>query len=235
MLLVPQHKVRHLTKWKLKQSTLLQCEDTAVEFSPSETVSIFSDETTCTESKETQTCETTTQYKAGAETVKENETYVKSLEERVSALRTEIQNQEFSIKRFQNDDSSISFYTGFPNYETLLACFSLVVDKARNMSYGKYHRKQFNTLTLESPGVPRSLSLLDEFFLVLVRIRLGLLERDLSDMWSFTEHSFKNSYQRDTTLKRRIGTFSSLATKRTDSGSHATNIQGQVPGCCGHY
>ena len=172
---------------KTVEAATVVIEDTDVGFSPSESVSIFSDETTCTESKEKQTCETTTQYKAGAETVKENETYVKSLEERVSALRTEIQNQEFSIKRFQNDDSSISFYTGFPNYETLLACFSLVVDKARNMSYGKYHRKQFNTSTLESPGALRSLSLLDEFFLVLVRIRLGILERDLSDRFGVSQ------------------------------------------------
>ena len=49
------------------------------------------------------------------------------------------------------------------------------------MSYGKYERKQLNISAFESPGASRLLSLLDEFFLVLVRLRLGLLERDLAD------------------------------------------------------
>ena len=115
------------------------------------------------------------------------EEQLKYLQEKVSALRIEVQKREFSINRFGNDDDSISFYTGFPNYDTLMVCFELVANKAENMSYGKYDRKLFNTSSLQSPGVPRSLSLLDEFFLVLVRIRLGLLERDLADRFGVSE------------------------------------------------
>ena len=55
------------------------------------------------------------------------------------------------------------------------------------MSYGKYDRKLFNTSPLQSPGAARSLSLLDECFLVLVRLRLGLLERDLADRFGISE------------------------------------------------
>ena len=40
---------------------------------------------------------------------------------------------------------------------------------------------------LQSAGTARSLSLLDEFFLVLVRLRLGLLERDPTDRFGITE------------------------------------------------
>lgn len=72
-------------------------------------------------------------------------------------------------------------YTRFPNDETLMVCFEFVANKAQNMSYGKYDRKRFNTSPLQSAGAARSLSLLDEFFLVLVQLRLGLLERDLAD------------------------------------------------------
>lgn len=76
------------------------------------------------------------------------------------------------IKRFQNDDNGIAFYTGFLNFETLLACFDLFGDKAKNIIYEKFDRKQFNTSVLESPGASRLLSLLDEIFLVLVRLEL---------------------------------------------------------------
>ena len=49
--------------------------------------------------------------------------------------------------------------------------------------------KNFSTTPLQSPGAARSLSLLDEFFLVLVRLRLGLLERDLSDRFGISERT----------------------------------------------
>lgn len=133
-----------------------------------------------TECKETQTHES-------GDPKKDMEEQLKYLQEKVSALRIEVQKREFSINRFRNDDDSISFYTGFPNYDTLMVCFELVANKAEDMSYGKYDRKLFNTSPLQSPGVPRSLSLLDEFFLVLVRIRLGLLERDLADRFGVSE------------------------------------------------
>ena len=77
--------------------------------------------------------------------------------------------------------------TGFPNYDTLMVCFEFVANKVQNMSYGKYDTKLFNTSPLQSSGAARSLSLLDDFFLVLVRLRLGLLERDLADRFVISE------------------------------------------------
>ena len=62
-------------KVKTAETATIVIEDTAVGFSPSEFVKKISDEITCTESIQRQTCETTTQYKAEAETVKENETF----------------------------------------------------------------------------------------------------------------------------------------------------------------
>ena len=68
---------------------------------------------------------------------------LKYSKKKISALKIEVHKREFCIKRFQNDNESISFYTGFPNYETLMACFEFVANKAQNMSYGKYDRKIF--------------------------------------------------------------------------------------------
>ena len=146
---------------------------------------VLSAEFICTMSQETQTDTNGDKCKEQ----KEMEEQIKILQEKISALKIEVHKREFCIKRFQNDNESISFYTGFPNYETLMACFEFVANKAQNMSYGKYDRKLFNTSPLQSPGAARSLSLLDEFFLVLVRLRLGLLERDLADRFGISESS----------------------------------------------
>ena len=72
-----------------------------------------------------------------------------------------------------------------------MVCFEFVANKVQNMSYGKYDRKLFNTSPLQSSGAARSLSLLDDFFfLVLVRLRLGLLGRDLADRFVISESTF---------------------------------------------
>lgn len=121
---------------------------------------ILSAEVNWAKSQETQT--DTNEGKC--EKQKEMEEQIKVL----SALKIEVHKREFCIKRFQNDNESISFYTGFPNYETLMACLEFVANKAQNMSYGKYDRKLSNTSALQSPGAARLLSLLGEFFLELV-------------------------------------------------------------------
>ena len=77
----------------------------------------------------------------------------------------------------------------------LTVCFEFVANKAQNMSYGKYDRKLFNTSPLQSAGAARSLPLLDEFFLVLVRLRLGLLERDLAYRFGISESTVSRIFK----------------------------------------
>ena len=55
--------------------------------------------------------------------------------------------------------------------------------------------KFFNTSALQSPSAARSPSLLDEFFLVLVRLQLGLLERDLADRFCISESTVSRIYK----------------------------------------
>jgi len=79
--------------------------ETATKTSSTESATVCSSKITCAESKGTQTWNT----------AQETGEYVKSLQDQLSALRSEIQNREFSIKRFQNYDNGIVFYTRFPN------------------------------------------------------------------------------------------------------------------------
>jgi len=94
---------------------------------------VLSAEFNCAVSQETQTDRNGDKCKEQ----KEMEEHIKNkLQEKISALKIEVHRQQYCIKRFQNDNESISFCTGFPNFETLMVCFEFVANKAQNMSYG---------------------------------------------------------------------------------------------------
>ena len=97
---------------------------------------VLSAEFNCTASQEAQTDTNGDKCKEQ----KEMEEPIKVLQEKISALKIEVHKREFCINRFQNGNDSISFYTGFSNL-----CFEFVVNKAQNISYGKYDRKIFLT------------------------------------------------------------------------------------------
>ena len=84
----------------------------------------------------------------------------------------------FCIEQISQDNQTVNFYTSFKNYATLLVCFNFLGKAAHHLIYWG------STVTTSdrssSRGAPRSLSPLNEFFLVLCRLRLGLLENDLA-------------------------------------------------------
>ncbi|XP_074632715.1 uncharacterized protein LOC141891627 [Acropora palmata] len=81
-----------------------------------------------------------------------------------------------SFEETQKMDRSV---TGFPDYKTLILCYKTVEQSARNISY------EHKRTTLDSNvGRPRVLTKFQEFILVMLRLRLGLLENDLA-------HQFK--------------------------------------------
>ena len=75
-----------------------------------------------------------------------------------SGTQTELFNIRFDIERFKDKDSDVAFYTGFPNFKTLMLCYDLVKDSAQNISYGSYDRKHFDCPALLQPGRPGALS-----------------------------------------------------------------------------
>ena len=116
------------------------------------------------------------------------------LEEEVKALRLEnkellktvddLARNVFGIAQFKDSDSDINFYTGFPNYQTLVACYNflspgekLFVTSSTDDSFTPTNSEE---IPGNKPGRRRKLSTLDEFFMVLIRLRLGLFELDLS-------------------------------------------------------
>ena len=75
----------------------------------------------------------------------------------------------FEFQRFAVDDASIKFYTGFPSYQHFISFFEFVKPSAETMIYCYAH----NIPSVSRPGSKKML-LIDELFMFLVRIRLGL-------------------------------------------------------------
>ena len=100
------------------------------------------------------------------------------MQEEIDILKKEPQ---FDIDEFKDNDADIAFYTGFQNYDTMMLCFNVLKEKAANLSYGNHHRVNFDPKT--KSGVKRKLSLWQEFTLVLLRLRLGLFEKDLANRY----------------------------------------------------
>lgn len=85
----------------------------------------------------------------------------------------------------KGDDLKTRFYTGFVNIGTFMVIFnslSLITGKL-NYWNGKDSLKEKEYLendVKQKPGLKRKMRLLDEFLLVFMRLRLGLLEQDLA-------------------------------------------------------
>ena len=55
--------------------------------------------------------------------------------------------------------------------------YDMLHDKAQNLNYGSHAKK--HTSPEQKLGRPRSLSIFEEFILTLMRLRLGLFQKDL--------------------------------------------------------
>jgi hypothetical protein len=81
---------------------------------------------------------------------------------------------------YKDSDEDISFFTGFPNYDTTVLCFDMLKDKALNLSYGGKTRTNFDQDSRKT-GPKRKLTTWQECTMVLMRLRLGLFEKDLAE------------------------------------------------------
>jgi hypothetical protein len=104
----------------------------------------------------------------------------------INALTEQLQGQAkqryFSVQNFKNNETLFKFYTGLQDYETFKVLLDSLMPAAKNLVYcgSKTCAERLISDDVIKHGPKRSLSLEDEFFLVLVRLRLGLLEVDLA-------------------------------------------------------
>ncbi|XP_014885651.1 uncharacterized protein LOC106946064 isoform X2 [Poecilia latipinna] len=107
--------------------------------------------------------------------------YVKNLRKKIWEQFIQ---QEFCLQRFAGSDDDIQFYTRFPSYKHLMAFWFLIepwIHKMVRMSRAKLAAKGNEEMMTSAPSLKRRhLQPVDEFFLFLVFLSLGMKERDLA-------------------------------------------------------
>ena len=126
-------------------------------------------------------------------TVQELRDKISSLQEENMALNkkydecvTKLKSGVFQLERFISGDSDFKFYTGFPNYSCFKAFYNYLSLACEHLVY---HGSNTAPITSESQtkcGKPRSMSPEQELFLVLIRLRLGLLVQDISHRFNIS-------------------------------------------------
>ena len=81
---------------------------------------------------------------------------------------------KFGLERFSTDNDAIKFYTGFCTYSHLKFFYNFARPSAETMTYC------YATGILQNWPNVRAMQLIDELFIFLVRIKLGLFQQDLA-------------------------------------------------------
>ena len=134
--------------------------------------------------------ETQTEPEVGSE--------VAELRQQILELKAKLevlQKQLFTVDRFKDDDSSVRFYTGFPNWHTMSVVYNYLNPgvEGENITYwlsqsnltvpADFYEDEEKEEPSRKRGRSRSLRPIDEFFVVLCRLRQGLPEEHLAHLF----------------------------------------------------
>ena len=99
------------------------------------------------------------------------------------AVESSLATHVFSIERLKTDDRLIAFYIGFSSFLMFLSCFNFLRRSAEVMRLWRSSRTTPDNVTQlgEKPGPKVKLPLMEQFFMVMVRLCQGLNEVDLAD------------------------------------------------------
>ena len=104
-------------------------------------------------------------------------------------LEKEKQRLNFCLDRFKDDDGKIRFYTGLTTFGMLMARYSFLLPSDMVMRTWQGKRT-----SREKCGPKPKLSLPDQFFMVLVRLRLGRAVEDLADCFFISPSTVSRTF-----------------------------------------
>jgi len=124
------------------------------------------------------------------------ESKIQYLEQQILKLERNIENVNsklFSVDKFKESDSQVAFYTGFPSKDVFMEIYTYL-DPGENGENIKYYTNstpdvssdlynQEEDISEIKKGRPRTLRPLDEYFLVMCRLRQGFAEEHLSHLF----------------------------------------------------
>jgi hypothetical protein len=104
--------------------------------------------------------------------IKDLEETLKQKSDECEYLSQHLKLEKFGIYRFSRDSTMIHFYTEFQTYDTFLAFYRCIEPTSQNMQRAYYHSSEVISLA----GRKRNILLIDELFMCLCRLPMGLLE-----------------------------------------------------------
>jgi len=103
------------------------------------------------------------------------------LKKELEETRAKLRATEFRIHALMHNDKELHYYTGFKSYEIFKACFDLLGPAAYSLNYWDSSTVTESSNTEKgTKGRNRKLPPMDEFLLVMARLRAGLFETDLA-------------------------------------------------------
>ena len=110
-------------------------------------------------------------------------------------LQLSIFNVCFGAELFKDDNKSFRYYTGISNWKIFSQLFEFLNERTTHLNYWRsveLAKKCFSYDISENEnrqGRPRSLKVIDEFFLTLVRVRQGFTLKHLSFLFDVSEQT----------------------------------------------
>lgn len=126
---------------------------------------------------------------------------IENLKAKVGLLQKEIdlfKEREFSLEQLKDDNSAIQFYTGFPSCDALLCFFEYIQPKIAKLQYWSRrnlpdsHGYQQEGKT--KPGPTRKIPPITEFFMVLIRLKVGLFVKDIANRFGISMGHFSKIF-----------------------------------------
>ncbi|XP_033732353.1 uncharacterized protein LOC117321864 [Pecten maximus] len=114
------------------------------------------------------------------------------LKERIAELENEIEGNKFSFEKIEDDKDAVQFYTGFPDAKVFNSFYAYILKKTEKLNYWRGRNEVDDSIPAyqenkRKPGKKRALTGKEELFIVLVRLKVGLFVRDLSDRFHLSQ------------------------------------------------
>ena len=136
------------------------------------------------------------------EIIDNNRKMIHKLEQEIQELKRQLQDTQrqndvlskrlFNFENCKSKDSNAAFYTGFQSWDTLMAVFQYLDpgERGENISYWRSTNDNNSDYSedelLTKKGRARSLRPIDEFFMVMCRLRQGFPEDHLAQLFNIS-------------------------------------------------
>ena len=119
------------------------------------------------------------------------EDQISKLNQEINDLKTENALLKFTLSNIADSDKKSLSILGFQ--VALMAFYRFLGPAVYNLTYWN-SKVEDSTCVHKQKGCPQALAPLEEFFLVLVRLRLGLLEQDIADRFGLSCATVSRSF-----------------------------------------